>query len=112
MGIMVAQDLLAPRYRFTDPNALLSCDNPACSTSWVTRDGLVCWEVSEAGPVPSLFVDRLLVACSTACLREAQRRIRRRWSEPMPAGAWLEAIRNSLEMDPASTPIGALASAT
>ena len=28
MSIVVTEDLAAPAYRFTDPDAFLSCDNP------------------------------------------------------------------------------------
>ena len=32
----------------------------------------------------------------------------RAWSDPMPAAAFLDALRGSLDLDPANTPIGEL----
>jgi hypothetical protein len=112
LGIVVAEDLAAPQYRFTDPDAFLSCDNPACDAPWVTGTGLVCWAIAGTAPTGSRFTDRLLVACDPACLAAAQRARRHgRWSAPMPVRDWLEAVRRSLDLDPHTTPIGAFAGA-
>ena len=111
--IHVAEDLLVPVYRFTDPNCFLSCDNPMCSSAWVTGSGLVVWALEDDRPSGSRFTDRLLVACSANCLRSAlhDRGRGHRWSEPMPVADWLDALRASMELDPLSTPIGGFAGA-
>jgi hypothetical protein len=33
MGTRVVENLASPVYRFTDPDAFLSCDNPACASA-------------------------------------------------------------------------------
>jgi hypothetical protein len=111
MSITVAETLNAPVYRFTDPDAFLSCDAPECCVPWVTADGLVVWAISDDGPSVSRFTDRLLFACSSDCLRSAlhARGRGQRWSEPLPAGVWLDQLRASLALDPTSTPIGEFA---
>jgi hypothetical protein len=112
MGVFVAEDLAAPVYPFTDPSAILVCDAPACDAPWVTRTGLVAWALVEDRPSGSRFTDRLIIACSPACLAAAQRAQRwcpQAWSPPMPVGVWLDALRDSLDRDPETTPIGAFA---
>lgn len=111
VGIMVAQDLQAPRYRYRDPDALLLCDNPACEAPWVTKSGLVAWRVGDAGPIPGLFADRFVVGCNAHCLQRAKaaQHMRRNWSGALPVGRWLELLRASLDVDPETTPIGQLA---
>ncbi len=113
MGIHAAENLGSPAYGFTDPDAFLSCDNPACLAPWLTRSGLVVWALHEDGPSSSRFSDRLIAACSPACLSSAlhARGRGQRWSEPMPAGDWLDALRVSLDTVPLRTPIGELAGA-
>ena len=110
MSIYVAEDLHRPAYRFTDPNAFLSCDNPMCSSAWVSGTGLVVWAIEDHTPSGSRFTDRLLVACSADCLRLTlhDRGRGHRWSKPMPVSDWLDALRASIELDPLRTPIGEL----
>lgn len=112
MGITVADDLGLEVQRYTDPSAFLCCDNPHCERAWVTRDGVIAWEQVDDRPRGSHFTSRILVGCSEACLAAALETMRRavRWSDPMPAGEWLDGLRASLEMDPATTPIGELSS--
>jgi hypothetical protein len=111
MGICVAEDLHQPDYRFADPSAFLACDNPACFSAWVTGAGLLVWTIEDAIPSGSRFTDRLLVACSPACLRSAldARGRGHHWSEPMLVVEWLKALQSSIELDPVKTPIGEFA---
>jgi hypothetical protein len=113
VGIFVAESLSMrdAGYRFADPDAFLNCDNPNCGTAWLTRDGLVTWTLGDWAPECSRFTDRLLVACSPACLDAAQHASApgRRWSTPMAAAAFLDALRASVDLDPETTPIGAFA---
>ena len=113
VSIHVAEDLHHPAYRFTDPDAFLACDNPACFSAWVTGAGLLVWSIQDAIPSGSRFTDRLLIACSPACLRSAlaARGRGHQWSEPMPVADWLNALRASLDADPVNTPIGEFAGA-
>ena len=50
---------------------------------------------------------------ATDCLRSAQHDRGRghRWSEPLPVGDWLDALRTSIDLVPVRTPIGEFASA-
>jgi len=98
-------------YRFRDPDAFLSCDNPNCGAAWLTRAGLVVWSLGDGAPECSRFTDRLLCACSPACLDAAKCAYAagRRWSTPMPAAVFLDALRASVELNPETTPIGAFA---
>jgi hypothetical protein len=100
-------------YRFADPDAFLNCDNPNCAMAWLTREGLVVWSLAEGRPQSSRFTDRLLVACSRSCLDAAKHAHApgSRWSTPMGAGAFLDALRASVELDPETTRIGAFAGA-
>lgn len=104
MSIAVADDLLAPIYRFCDPSALIACDNPHCAVPWLTGAGFVSWRVGSIVPTGSF----------TDCLAQAQRTHMTRnvvqWSAPMPVRDWLEALRRSLDCDPATTEIGAFCS--
>jgi hypothetical protein len=61
----------------------------------------VSWALAEFAPSVSRFTDRLLVACSPACLDAVKRAhaLRQWWSTPMPAAAFLDALRGSLELD-------------
>jgi hypothetical protein len=115
VGIHVAETLgmTEGTYRFRDPDAFLHCDNPNCGAAWLTRAGLVVWSLGDGRPDCSRFTDRLLVACSPVCLEAAKRAYapRRRWSTPMGAAAFLDALRASVEFDPDVTPIGAFAGA-
>ena len=113
MSIHVAEDLHHPAYQFTDPDAFFSCDNPSCSSAWVSGTGLVVWSLTNDSPSGSRFTDRLLVACSADCLGSALHARGRghRWSEPTPVVVWLDALRASLELDPETTPIGEFAGA-
>lgn len=91
---------------------LLACDNAMCEAPWVGAGGLVVWAISDGGPVPGLFTDRLLVACNAECLQRALAgRAGRRWSPPMAVGAWLDALREAVTLDPGECPIGQFASA-
>jgi hypothetical protein len=113
VGIYVAETLgaVSVSYRFADPDAFLNCDNPNCAAAWLTREGLVVWSLDARQPQNSRFTDRLLVACSPACLAAAKcaRPSGTRWSEAMPAAAFLDALRGSLDLDPDTTPIGRFA---
>jgi hypothetical protein len=113
MSIHVAENLNAPDYRFTDPDCFLSCDNPMCSAAWVTGSGLVVWAIEGHIPCGSRFSDKVIAACSPACLRPTldARGRGRQWSEPMPVADWLDALRASIELDPEHTPIGEFAGA-
>ena len=71
MSIHATQDLNAPAYCFTDPDAFLACDNPMCASAWVTRAGLVVWTINDHTLSGSQFTDRVLVACSPSCLESA-----------------------------------------
>lgn len=116
MGIHVAEDLGTHSvYRFTDPDAFLHCDNPGCFVPWVTGAGVIVWELADDRPSGSRFSERFLVGCSPACLHaamDAHVRSRRRWSEPMQVGDWLDALRSSIDVDPITTPIGTFAGVT
>ena len=87
MGIHVAQDMATLPYRFTDPDALLSCDAPECVTPWVTAAGLVVWAVSE-GMHGACFNDRLVIACSPACLDSALHATGRCTPRPLTTPGW------------------------
>lgn len=89
MSIVVADDLGQDVQRYMDSVALLRCDNPDCSTAWVTHARVVAWEQADAVPRGSYFTTRILVGCREECLLIAQERTRNpaRWSEPMSAGA-------------------------
>jgi hypothetical protein len=114
MSIHFAEDVNAPLYRLTDPDAFLTCDNPHCTQPRVTHSGLVVRTIEDNQPSGSRFIDRLLVACSDACLRAAMRahgRGLQGWSAPMPIADWLDAVCASIELEPTTTPIGEFAGA-
>lgn len=111
MALQVTQDWATSRFRFADPSALALCDNPHCSSAWLTQEALLCWEVSRSGPEQSLFVDRLLFACDLTCLEQAQRASRWRhqhWSEPVSIATWMRELAEALTTDPEATKIGVL----
>jgi hypothetical protein len=114
MSIHVVENLNAPAYTFIDPDAFLACDNPICSSAWVTRSGLVVWAIEDHTLSSSRFTDRLLVACSADGLRSAlhDRGRGHRWSEPLKVADCLDALRASIALDPVSTPIGEFAGAS
>jgi hypothetical protein len=111
VSIWVVEDLPRPPYRFTDPDCFLSCDNPACSSAWVTGAGLIVRVIAGDTPSGSRLSDTLIAACSPACLRSAldAQGHRRRWSEPMAVADWLNALRAWIDRDPEQTPIGEFA---
>ena len=104
----VVEDLHDPTYHFSDPDVFLLCDNPTCDASWLTSRGLIVWAIREDGGAGSWFSEQLIAACSPCCLHAAleARGRGRRWSAPMPAGAFLDQLRASMERDPETTPIG------
>ena len=69
------------------------------------------WAIAGVNPECSRFSERLIAACSPGCLSSAinLRGRAARWSEPMPAVAFLDALRASLEVAPTITPIGEFA---
>jgi hypothetical protein len=98
-------------YAFADPDAFFSCDTPSCVAPWLTGSGLIAWAITDDQVDRSRFSDRLIAACSPACLASALhvRGRGRRWSEPMGAAAFLDVLRGSLSLDPETTPIGEFA---
>lgn len=116
MSFYVAEGWASTYYRWSDPDVFATCDNPECDRPWVTGSGLIAWALHDAIPLATLFTDRLLIACDRACLAAAQRATRDRacwdgrvtpsWSAPASIARWLDALRDSLSRDPASTPIG------
>src|SRR5262245_54424930 len=112
VSVYVVEDLGTSIYAFKDPDAFLSCDNPRCTQAWVTRTGLVAWSLTEECPCGSRFTDRVAVGCSADCLDAVMRERAYngcRWSTPMAVGVWLAALRSSIDLDPAFTPIGEFA---
>lgn len=113
MGLHVTESWNHRGVAFTDPDALVLCDNPGCDAPWVTADALVSWVLMDMLPSRTMFTDRFVVGCNAACLRAAQaQHPRREWSDPAPVGQWLDALRASLSVDPRTTPIGEFASST
>ena len=122
MSFYVAEGWSRAFHRYTDPDCFVMCDNPACDRAWVTGSGLICWALSDGVTVGTLFTDRLLVACNAECLAAAQQAKRERavwddrprpyWSEPETVERWLDALRESLSLDPATTPVGEIVPVT
>lgn len=116
MSFYVAEGWASTYYRWSDPDVFATCDNPECDRPWVTGSGLICWSLHDEVPLSTLFTDRLLIACDATCLATAQQARRERavwrdepkpyWSEPERVDRWLDALRESLTRDPASTPVG------
>jgi hypothetical protein len=110
LSVMISEDVRPSSLRYSDPSALLACDNPDCAAPWVTATGLVAWELPANGPRHRLFTERLLIACDAACLQRAQARQRlRTWSEPITVGEWLGLLNASIALDPLTTEIGDVA---
>jgi hypothetical protein len=113
MALYAAETLMDPgAYRFSDHDAFLVWDDPDCDTPWITRSGLVAWVTAGGASSPSRLSDRLVGACSPACLQSAKAALahkRLRWSQPVPIADWLAAFADSLDRDPVTTPIGEFA---
>lgn len=111
MSFHVAEAWTVRGLKFTDPDTIVLCDNPACDAPWVQGDALVSWAQGDFVPSRTAFTDRFVVGCNAACLERAQAlHPRWEWSTPAPVGQWLDALRASLSVDPRTTPIGEFAS--
>jgi hypothetical protein len=98
MGTRVVENLASPVYRFTDPDAFRSGDNPECFTPWLRGSGLMVWAIEGHFSSGSHSTERLLVACSPHCLRFTASWYgrSRRMSELLPIADWLDALRARL----------------
>lgn len=116
--VYIAEGWRTSAYRWSDPDCFLACDAPDCTRPWVTAEALICWQLHDDVPLSSLFSEQVLIACNPVCLAAAQKaqreqavwdgRVKPYWSEPASIGAWLDALRDSLSRDPATTSVGEL----
>jgi hypothetical protein len=108
VSVHMTETLPRAAYPWSDPLAILSCDALNCESAWVTADGLVSWRLAGSYPNSTMWSDQFVIGCNLACLAAAQRRHgpNAQWSAPMPVAAWLDTLRQSVELDPHTTPIG------